>query len=388
MEILIAGGGIGGLAASIGLARSGHQVEVCEQAERLRTVGAGISLQPNAFQALETLGLAQEVMPRGVTASRASLWRSDGRLIRDFDFDGYEAETGYRPYIFHRASLLETLFDEAKRHGVDVRFGQRVESIEQQDDAVSVTMDSGVKYEADLLVGADGINSRVRSHLFGDETKRFSGYVCWRGIVDDPQLVESVDSMSEIWGRGQRFGYMRCSASQIYWFATSSCSTPDVADSDLRSTFAGWPKMVSNLLESTPTETIVFNDISDRPPIFPWAKGRITLLGDAAHPMTPNFGQGGSQAIEDAVVLSHLLQNAKAPVSALRQYEKHRNPRTKQLVEASRRFGKIAQGGSTSTRFIRDQVLTRLLTHLPNAVSRKKLLRQFDFRGHLSSLND
>lgn len=102
MKILIAGGGIGDLAASIGLARTGHRVEVCEQAERLRTVGAGINLQPNAFQALETFGLAQEVMARGVTASRASLWRSDGRLIRDFDFDGYEAKTGYRPYIFHR----------------------------------------------------------------------------------------------------------------------------------------------------------------------------------------------------------------------------------------------------------------------------------------------
>lgn len=177
------------------------------------------------------------------------------------------------------------------------------------------------------------------------------------------------------------------SAVAISWFATSSCSTPEAADSDLQSTFAGWPKMVGNLLESTPTETIVFNDITDRPPIFPRARGRITLLGDAAHPMTPNFGQGGSQAIEDAVVLSHLLQNAKAPVSALRQYEKHRNPRTKQLVEASRRFGNIAQGGSALTRFIRDQLLTRLLTRLPNPAS-NKLLRQFDFRGHLSSLND
>lgn len=387
MKILVAGGGIGGLAASIGLARTGHRVEVCEQAERLRTVGAGISLQPNALEALETIGLEQEIMARGVTASRASLWRSDGRLIRHFDFDGYQAKTGYRPYIFHRGTLLETLFEAAERHGVDVRFGQRVDSIEQRDDGVRVTMDSGFKCEADLLVGADGINSRVRSHLFGHETKRYSGYVCWRGIVDDPQLVESVDSMSEIWGRGQRFGCMRCNASQVFWFATRSCSTRDAADSDLRSMFADWPKIVGNLLESTPTETIVFNDISDRPPIFPWARGRITLLGDAAHPMTPNFGQGGSQAIEDAVVLSHLLQNAKAPVSALRQYEKHRHARTKQLVEASRRFGNIAQGGRTLTRFIRDQVLTRLLTQLPNVTSRK-LLRQFDFRGHLSSLSD
>ena len=232
----------------------------------------------------------------------------------------------------------------------------------------------------DALIGADGIHSKVRSGLFGEQPTRFSGYVCWRGIVTEPKLVSSIDTMNEVWGTGARFGFMRCSPDKVYWFATKTTASRQRPDKSWKEGFRDWPNPIPALLDSTPESQIAFNDISDRKPIFPWSRGRVTLLGDAAHPMTPNFGQGGAQAIEDAIVLARAVKAIGDPASAFQSYQQHRHARTKSFVDGSLQFGRVAQGGNRWWRMIRNHLIPRL----PESAMNRQLDQQFLVQPHLN----
>lgn len=378
MRFLVAGAGIGGLTASIALARQGHSVQVLEQAPEPKPVGAGISLQPNAMFALGTLGLDRAVSQRGCSAACARLRFSDGSLVREFDFSKYKQRYSYLPHTIHRADLFDFLAEAATHEGVDICFGQSVQSFAMDAREVEVSTDQAT-HRADALIGADGINSRVRAQLWGQTPTRFSGYVCWRGIASDLSVVEQVETMNEVWGKAARFGFMRCSLDKVYWFATRSSPTRDRLSEAWKETFDDWPAPIPELLRVTPESQITFNDISDRKPIFPWSRGRVTLLGDAAHPMTPNFGQGGAQAIEDAIVLASAVKNTESVESAFRAYEIHRHPRAKKFVNASRQFGRIAQGGNVLARFVR----RFLLPLTPDSVMQHQLDDQFMIDDHL-----
>ena len=380
MKILIAGGGIGGMSAAIGLGRLGHEVVVLERTLQPKPVGAGISLQPNAMQALATLGLDSAIAEQGCQSTEAFLRHANGKQIQRFDFSGHLKRYGFLPYTIQRSTLFDILSAAARESSVDIRFGYEVDSFKESNDEVVVQTVSNESFRGDTLIGADGINSRVREQLLGKQEKRYSGYVCWRGIVAASDLTDRVDTMNEIWGKGARFGFMPCSPTNIYWFATKT--TPDrTQEVDWKSTFRDWPSPVEELIDTTPNDRIAFNDICDRKPISTWSRGRIALLGDAAHPMTPNFGQGGAQAIEDAVVLSRAFEKCDSVDSALKSYERHRNERANELVIASRQFGSLAQGGGVFQRLIRDN----LLPMIPDRVIQKKLHQQFDFRSHLDS---
>ncbi len=199
--------------------------------------------------------------------------------------------------------------------------------------------------------------------------------------MSEPATVASVDTMNEIWGDGSRFGFLRCRQDQVYWFATKTHATRDQPSSDWRDFFRDWPNPVSDLIQQTPDNQVAFNDISDRKPSFPWSKGRVTLLGDAAHPMTPNFGQGGAQAIEDAVVLGRAFAASLTAEAAFQEYQRHRHPRTSTFVNGSWNFGRVAQGGNAFWRFAR----RRLLPLIPESTMPKMLDRQYGFQEHLEA---
>lgn len=380
MQIIIIGGGIGGLAAAIALTREGHDVKVLEKAPEPRPLGAGISLQPNAMQALGLLGLTDQIAARGYEAQLARLRLASGKVVKEFDFSPYLHKYGYLPATIHRADLFDILHQAALNADAEICFGLRFKKFLESEQGVEVCCEDGSAHTCDALIGADGIHSLVRAQLWGEQSTRYAGYVCWRGIVDEPELVNATDEMHEFWGEGARFGYMRCSPDKIYWFATKTSPNDQAPLSNWQQTYQGWPHPIAKLIEATPPNQIAYHPICDRAPLFPWSRGRVTLLGDAAHPMTPNFGQGGAQAIEDAVVLAKKIANIDQPVAAFQRYERHRNGRTRALVNGARQLGKIAQGGNRFWRCMR----SALFPLTPESVLQARLDQQFDFHAHLS----
>jgi 2-polyprenyl-6-methoxyphenol hydroxylase-like FAD-dependent oxidoreductase len=208
----------------------------------------------------------------------------------------------------HRAELLDALHRAA---GPDVvRLGARCVGLVQDAMAVTARFEDGREARGDLLIGADGLRSAVRSVLFGTDPPRYGGYSAWRAVTRfDPARL----TPGETWGRGRRFGQWGMTGGRAYWYATESVPAgqgdpPEGRKQGLLALFCGWHEPVEDLIEATDESAILRNDVYDRPALHRWSVGRATLLGDAAHPMTPDMGQGACQAIEDAVILADCLR--------------------------------------------------------------------------------
>lgn len=342
MKTIIVGAGIGGLAAAIGLRRAGIAVAVYEQAARLGEVGAGITLWPNAVKALRQLGLGEAIRAIGVLEGQGGIRTAGGRLLASGAARDLEREFGAPTLAMHRADLHATLLGALG--GDYVRLGARCLGFEQGAQGVTVRFADGSSDAADLLVGADGLRSAVRAQLHGPQPPRYAGYTAWRAVVpfEHAQLLPG-----ESWGAGARFGQVPLGDGRVYWFATKN--TPPGGRSaageraELLRLFGGWHAPIPALIAATPEADILRHDLFDRPPLGRWGAGRVTLLGDAAHPMTPNLGQGACQAIEDAVVLTKRLVAGGDPTAALRAYEADRQPRTAQIMRQSRQIGAVGQ---------------------------------------------
>ncbi|XXF77880.1 FAD-dependent monooxygenase [Myxococcaceae bacterium GXIMD 01537] len=359
-HILIAGAGIGGLTLACALQRAGHRVSVFERAEALRPVGAGITLQMNATLALRSIGMAEAVMASGATISRGAFLDDAGRVLSQFSVDRLGRELGSTMVCLSRARLQAALL----AHVGDgcVHTGRAVTGYQDDGQRVTVTLSDGGTASGDVLVGADGLRSVVRKELLGDEPLRYAGYTSWRGVAKAADLLKDPSRVTESWGRGARFGIVPIGFGEVYWFSTLNApagghDAPGHAREHLLEIFRGWHEPVAGLLEATPEELIVRTDINDRPPAARWTKGRVTLLGDAAHPMTPNMGQGGGQAIEDAVVLAGCLAKPVAVEAALEDYERRRVARANGFVERSYSLGRLAQVECSAGRFMRDTLM-------------------------------
>ena len=361
-HVLIAGAGIGGLTLACALRRAGISFTVFERAEALRWVGAGIVVQMNAAVALRRIGLCDAVAAAGASPSDSAILQPSGATITRLPVQRLQQELGAPLVCLHRARLQSVLLEHAGPE--HVRLGRAVTGFQDDGHRVTVTLSDGSTTTGDVLVGADGLRSAVRSGLLGDAPLRYSGYTSWRGIAPEVPSVRP-GLVSETWGRGARFGVVPIGSGQVYWFATLNAPPggqdgPGGARARLQALFAGWHAPIAELLAATPEDAIVRTDIHDRPPVTRWSRGRVTLLGDAAHPMTPNLGQGGCQAIEDAVVLSECLASGDAVESSLTTYEQRRRERANQVVSQSWRLGRMAQLESPIGRFMRD-TLFRLM---------------------------
>jgi 2-polyprenyl-6-methoxyphenol hydroxylase-like FAD-dependent oxidoreductase len=361
-HILIAGAGIGGLTLASALRKAGLSATVFERAEALRPVGAGITVQMNAMAALRTIGLADAVAEAGATLSSAATLRPSGQTLARMAFDELQREFGVPMIAIHRARLQAVLLAQAG----EVQTGRAVKGLREEGQQVTVELSDGSTATGDLLVGADGLHSVVRREVLGDAPLRYSGYTSWRGIVKAASLVQP-GSTSETWGPGARFGIVPIGHGEVYWFATANAPAggkdePGQARAHLLERFRGWHAPITALLEATSEENIVRTDINDRPPVTHWSKGHVTLLGDAAHPMTPNMGQGGCQAIEDAVVLANCLAREADIPAALAAYERRRIERANSFVTRSLQFGRVTQLESSAGRFLRDTLMRLLPT--------------------------
>ena len=354
---IVVGAGIGGLAAAIALRGLGLRVRVLERtAAGAAPAGAGITLWPNALAALDQLGVRAPVASRGRVIEQATLSTPDGRLLSTVPLAAIARDLG--PLLaFHRADLYAALLDAA---GPDlVETGMHVDSVIDEEDHAGVRLRDGSEHVADVLIGADGVGSVVRTAVAGPVTPRYAGAMSWRGIAA-LDLPES--SVTEAWGAGERFGVVPLSGGRTYWFCTvtgpTSGLTEGAAHADLLRRFGGWQAPIADVLAATDPASIVSTPLTELPWLGAWSHERIAVLGDAAHAMTPNLGQGAAMALEDAVVLGRELGRGRRDVeTALDAYAAMRRPRVRRVVGASRRLGGVAQASGPLTVRARDLVV-------------------------------
>lgn len=368
MRAVIIGAGIGGLATAVALRRAGVEVIVIERVGSIREVGAGLSLWSNAVKALRELGLETSVMASASVIERHMVRTPAGRPVAESDFGVISRMAGAPSICIHRAVLQKILLDALPP--IAVRTGVRCTGFDDS----SAILESGERIEADVLVGADGISSVIRDGLHGAAVPRYAGYTCWRGICRDNGMLPDMSALLAL-GRGSQFGLWHCGAGQLYWFLTRNAPAGTTqGKSEALALCRDWAAPVPEVIAGTPEDAILQNDIVDRPPLRWWGRGRVTLLGDAAHASTPNLGQGACQALEDAVVMARCLNGSMPVEAALREYERLRIPRTTAVVRESWQTGKVLQLDSPALEFLRNWFIGSRLGERSGMRTFKKLL--------------
>ena len=344
MRIAVIGGGIGGLSAALQLLKAGLDVHVYEQAERIAEIGAGIQISPNASRLLLRLDLKAAMDGVGIRPRAVHQRRWDNGHTLQFAPLGPEVEAtfGAPYYHFHRGDLVTLLADALPQERLHV--GHKLVALDQRRNGVTARFENGMTAESDLLVGADGIHSRVRGLVFGPEKPRFTGCVAWRGLVPAERIrhldIEVVSHnwmgpgghVVHYWVSGGRMMNVVCVVEHGDWTRESWTDKGEVTDVLAR--YEGWHPTVRGLIGAFP-ETFIWA-LHDRAELPGWSAGRVTLLGDACHPMLPMMAQGAAQAIEDGAALAALLRAMPDDIAgALARYEAFRKPRATKLQQAS-----------------------------------------------------
>lgn len=355
MRVGIVGAGIGGLVAAAGLQRDGHEVAVFERKVQPGAIGAGLSLFGNAFAALDAVGLGgvvRALASEQVAEFTAGQRSPSGRWLMVMP---PRAVSSLR--VVHRADLHSALLG-ALRPGT-LRCGDAV--FVAHDGTPTLTI-GAVEEHFDLVVAADGIHSHARSTLGLDTGLRYAGYTAWRGVTHT--RIDVHGEAGEAWGRGKRFGIVPLADGRVYWFATQSLPPGTAFQDDHREAldrFGSWHDPIRELMENTSAAEVLRNDIYDLArPLASFHRGATVLLGDAAHAMTPDLGQGAGQAIEDAATITLLLRGATKNghiADAVRVYDHARRPRAQMIARRSRAAGRVAQLSSPIPATMRDTML-------------------------------
>jgi 2-polyprenyl-6-methoxyphenol hydroxylase-like FAD-dependent oxidoreductase len=364
MKAAIIGAGIGGLTTAIALRRVGIDYDIFEAAPALKPVGAGIVMASNAMQVFRRLGIDQQVAQAGMEIDKAIVTDQSFSPITTLDVKKkVSPRYGIGSYALPRASLQQVLLQE-----IDPRLlhtGKRLTSLEEAGSRLMLHLEDGSAHVVDIVIGADGIKSMARRYIIGDVPMRYSGQTCWRGMARCPLPAEIKNNSYEMWGRapGLRFGFVPVSQESVYYFATvctqeGGKDVPGQVKRDLLKQFASFGEIPRNLIEATPDKDIIRSDIHDFVPVRRWWKGKAVLLGDAAHATTPNLGQGGCQAVEDAFVLAQCLIEQPTVEQAFEAYQDKRYKKAVQVVNTSWNLGQMTNIGSPILRAIRNRVLS------------------------------
>ncbi len=367
--VAIVGGGIGGLAAAIALRARGVDARVYERRADFHDAGAAITIWPNGLAALARLGVDARVVASGWPIERSLIRRYCGRVLCVTPVGEVSRAAGSRTVAIRRADLHRALRERLEA-GV-VRTGAVCDSVGQDESEAVVRFADGSRVAADAVVGADGLRSRVRACVLGDRPPRYLGYTLYRGLARFEDAALRGGEAFETWCRGGRFGAVQVNRNEVYWYAgirmrpieRDAAGRPVREEPDprpmLMKRYAKWHAPIPALIEATAAGDLIRTDIYDRPPIAAWSFGRITLLGDAAHPMTPDLGQGACSAVEDAVALAEhlgrsvLARDVSVP-SALKAYEADRVARAARIVMRSNRVSRLSQLAIPGACLVRD----------------------------------
>ena len=349
---LIVGAGIGGLSAAISLRKAGWEVRIFERTATLRELGFGVGLAPNAIAALAELGVADTVRARSCEPSRAEARRPDGKVMKQATIPpgilGGPFVVAMRPALY--GALLDAVDADA------VRAGSEAAGFTAHDDRVTLHLADGSIVDGDLLVGADGVHSVIRRQLHPSEPPpRPSRIISVRGAIEGP--VDRLGGLDVVYylGPGIESAFIRASATGIYWFCAlaeellpeavrvKADTTKSVADAAAEVMGHMAPKFDAafQALTSATSELRYDGVLVDRDPLPAWGAGRVTLIGDAAHPMLPHTGQGAAQALVDAVTLGKMLAGDAGIEGTLRAFEAERRPNTTALVRQGRRTARL-----------------------------------------------
>ncbi|MFB7654638.1 MULTISPECIES: FAD-dependent monooxygenase [unclassified Streptomyces] len=368
---VVVGGGIGGLAVAIGLRRIGWEVTVVERASLLEDAGAGISLAANGLRALDELGVGEAVRDASRGQYSGGTRTPRGGWLARMDGSALEKAVGAPIMGIPRSTLHRLLRDSLPAPSLLI--GAEAVSVEHIDPGTVQVGFGATVLDADLVVAADGIGSRVRSRLFPDHPGPVhSGSAVLRAITE--HAVDLRTDFELTWGRGAEFGHIAFLDGRAEWHAVLNLPAGTrFADplAELRRRFHTWHDPIPALLDATRPEAVLHHDVNElRTPLTSYTAGRIALLGDAAHAMTPNLGQGACQALEDAVTLAAALDTGPTVEAALARYNAERRPRSQAVARAARQAGRMGQQLShpvavalrnTAMRLTPSRVATRMI---------------------------
>lgn len=299
---------------------------------------------------------------------RATTRNSAGRFIAVTELEEISRLAGAPCVCIHRGILQRILLEELPASSIQT--GARCIGF---DNSTSL-MEDGRRVEADVLIGADGVSSVIRAGLHGPSQPRYAGYTCWRAILRHPAVLPDCSTLLTV-GAGTQFGLWPCGDGQYYWFLTKNAPQGTIqTKADAVAVCRDWAAPIPEIIEATPEASVFQNDIVDRPPIPWWGRGRVTLVGDAAHPTTPNLDQGACQALEDAIILADCLSTHQTTEAALREYERRRIPRTTAIVKESWRIGQLLQLEQPVAESVRNWFMeTSLSRHIGTQMFRRIL---------------
>ncbi|MEZ5946234.1 MAG: FAD-dependent monooxygenase [Hyphomonas sp.] len=362
MDVLIIGGGIGGLTAALALEKRGHTVTVAEQSGVISEVGAGLQLSPNAMKVLNALGVGARVMRDAFRPQALEMrWGKRGGLIFDVPLRKAAVNRWGAEYIhIHRADLIEALREELLARAPDaLRLGHKLDRNEQKGDRIIAHFAGGQTIDADLIVGADGIHSAVRAQMLGPDKAQFTGNVAWRATVPVSALGDNAPPPTAcVWAGPRRHAvtYLLRRGSVANFVGVVEHKTPGEeswtatgAKEQALKDFKRWHPKVRAIIEAA--DTLNRWPLYGRPMLPKWHEGRAVLLGDACHPMLPFLAQGAAMAIEDAWALAACLEAEPDVDTALKAYETRRKPRATRVQEGARANAKLFHRGDPLTRF-------------------------------------
>lgn len=364
-QVLIVGAGIAGLTLAQALQKRQIPFDLIEKVSGPAPVGAGITLVYNALRLLDALGLGAELRARGQLFDGALIASVSGLTLQQASIP--RVQPGAQSLGIHRADLHAVL-----SRGLPVQWGTSLTALQELSTEVTVTFSSGEQKAYALVVGADGLHSEVRAQVFPPSSPSYAGYTCWRFATNHEFPADPV----EWWGQGRRLGITNIGQGRTYGYATLNRpeGVPDAPAGRagrLRATFQAFPTLATEVLQGLQDDQVMHHDLYEWPQHH-WVKGQVALLGDAAHAMTPNMGQGAGMGIEDAIVLAEALRVHGLTERALHAYRAVRQERVKGMADASRLIGLVGQLANPALRSVRDLALHAI----PEQLADEQLFRR------------
>lgn len=348
MEIGILGGGIAGLSVALALRKQGHHPRIYERRAVPASMGAGVTLWPNAGFVLEELGLLQDIRAMGGRPPAMRRQDAAGNALGGLDIGLLDRTMGYPSCTVLRRHLQQVLLEHAARAGIAVEFGRRALAVELDAHGKAVAhFEQGASIRPDLLIGADGrMGSVARKFVAGENTPIYQGFVNWIGVAQGAHALVDDLAIQDFWGAGERFGCVPIRRDLVYWAAAQARPLNEATPAaglrkEVEHLFAQWPGPVLDILRATPEHAIRLIAVHDLEPLQTWSRANVLLVGDAAHAPLPTSGQGACQALEDAWHLARCLEGADGGLEDVFQaFAKIRAPKTSRLAQQGRLFAR------------------------------------------------